>query len=106
MESAEEIVAQYQEKQKAGFMYGTLRHPRTVQTELLHESGTYSQNLMGPQFDEFNIKNDEHTCGASGVQSVVPPPPMFEEGNMNPKTPLIAKKNGKPEKKDKMESRV
>jgi len=106
VESAEEIVAQYREKQKAGFMYGTLRHPRTVQTELLHESGTYSQNLMGPQFGEFNIKNDEHTCGASGVQSVVPPPPMFEEGNMNPKTPLIAKKNGKPEKKDKMESRV
>jgi len=94
VESAEEIVAQYREKQKAGFMYGTLRHPRTVQTELLHENGTYSQNLMGQKFGEFNLKNDEHTCGASGVQSVVPPPPMFEEGNMNPKTPLIAKKSG------------
>ena len=106
VESAEEIVAQYREKQKAGFMYGTLRHPRTVQTELLHENGTYSQNLMGQKFGEFNLKNDEHTCGASGVQSVVPPPPMFEEGNLNPKTPLIAKKSGKGEKKDKMESRV
>ena len=48
----------------------------------------------------------EHTCGLGPGPSVVPPPPMFEEGNVNPKTPLIAKKVGKGEKKDKMESRV
>ena len=76
-ESAEEFVAAYREKQRAGFMYGTLRHapPR-------------------------------HTCGGPApAPAVVPPPPMFEEqGAANPKTPLIATKKG--EKKDKMESRV
>ena len=76
-ESAEEFVAAYREKKRAGFMYGTLRHapPR-------------------------------HTCGGPApAPAVVPPPPMFEEpGAANPKTPLIATKKG--EKKDKMESRV
>ena len=74
-ESAQEFVEQYREKQKAGFMYGTLR-PAVV-----------------PGYPE---------CGG-----VVPPPPMFEEGNVNLKTPLLLpKKTGKSEKKDKMESRV
>ena len=97
VESADEIVAQYREKQKAGFMYGTLRHPRIVQTKPGHEGGpagygTGDAYLAGGA--------EEHTCGGT----VVPPPPMFEEGNMSQKTPLIGKK-GK-EKKDKMESRV
>ena len=96
-ESAEEFVAQYREKQKAGFMYGTLRRGQ--------ESGYSNSNIMiTPQF---SADYPEHTCGlAAGAGSVVPPPPMFEEGNVNPKTPLIAKKVGKSEKKDKMESRV
>ena len=83
-ESAEEFVAQYREKQRAGFMYGTLRRPA-------HE-----------------LAIAEHTCGLGGPGSVVPPPPMFEEGNIGSKTPLIAQKKvgKKGEKKDKMESRV
>ena len=90
-------MAQYREKQKAGFMYGTLRRGQ--------ESGYSNSNIMiTPQF---SADYPEHTCGlAAGAGSVVPPPPMFEEGNVNPKTPLIAKKVGKSEKKDKMESRV
>ena len=76
--SAQEFVTQYREKQKAGFMYGTLRP----------SSSTGYQE-----------------CG--GSQAVLPPPPMFEEGNVNPKTPLLLpKKTGKSDKKDKMESRV
>ena len=78
--SAQEFIAQYREKQKAGFMYGTLRHNSAM---------TYS---------------DPHTCPVT--QGVLPPPPAFEEGNINPKTPLLTKKVGKSEKKDKMESRV
>lgn len=94
-ESAEEIVAQFREKQKAGFMYGTLRPPRILQTK------PGSQDSGSGGFAGFLPSQDEpHTCGGS----VVPPPPMFEEGNMSQKTPLIGKK-GK-EKKDKMESRV
>ena len=83
-ESAEEFVAQYREKQRAGFMYGTLRRPA-------HE-----------------LAIAEHTCGLGAPGSVVPPPPMFEEGNIGSKTPLIAQKKvgKKGEKKDKMESRV
>ena len=74
-ESAQEFVEQYREKQKAGFMYGTLRP---------------------------NVNPGYPDCGG-----VVPPPPMFEEGNVNLKTPLLLpKKTGKSEKKDKMESRV
>ena len=46
----------------------------------------------------------DHTC--SVAQGVLPPPPAFEEGNINPKTPLLTKKAGKSDKKDKMESRV
>ena len=93
-ESAEEFVAQYREKQRAGFMYGTLRRPHG------HDVLTNGQ---------------EHTCGLGlgPPGSVVPPPPMFEEGNIGSKTPLIAQKQKcvavgkKPgEKKDKMESRV
>ena len=83
-------------------MYGTLRHNRQGQP-----SDSYNSNIMiaagpGASFDGF----PEHTCGLAQGPAVVPPPPMFEEGNVNPKTPLIAKKVGKGEKKDKMESRV
>ena len=80
--SAQEFIAQYREKQKAGFMYGTLR-PNAAMT-----------------YQDFT----EHTCSVG--QGVLPPPPAFEEGNINPKTPLLTKKAGKSEKKDKMESRV
>ena len=87
-ESAEEFVAQYREKQRAGFMYGTLRHQ------------------VRPHGHE--MTSGEHTCGLGPPGSVVPPPPMFEEGNIGSKTPLLAQKKvgKKGEKKDKMESRV
>ena len=98
MESAEEIVAQYREKQKAGFMYGTLRHPRILQTKPGHEGGGAPQGYGVPG-EAFLGGAEEHTCGGS----VVPPPPMFEEGNMSQKTPLIGKKV---KEKNKMESRV
>ena len=79
-------------------MYGTLRHNRPPGSR--HGSETYNSNIaISSQYGDLL----EHTCGGA---SVVPPPPMFEEGNINPKTPLIAKKIGKGEKKDKMESRV
>ena len=80
--SAQEFIAQYREKQKAGFMYGTLRP---------------NSNMTYQDFAD-------HTC--SVAQGVLPPPPAFEEGNINPKTPLLTKKAGKSDKKDKMESRV
>ena len=77
-------------------MYGTLRHQGRSHG---HDGMTNGQ---------------EHTCGLGlgPPGSVVPPPPMFEEGNIGSKTPLIAQKQKcvvgkKPgEKKDKMESRV
>ena len=94
-ETAEEAVAQYREQQKAGFMYGTLRRP------LPGEPAAFSAGLLGG-FREEQLGYSGHTA----AQSVVPPPPMFEEGNVNQKTPLLAKKSGKTEKKDKMESRV
>jgi hypothetical protein len=96
VESAEEIVAQYREKQKAGFMYGTLhRQPRILQTK--PGGGPEASGGFQPFLGQ---EHEQHTCGGS----VVPPPPMFEEGVMSQKTPLIGKK-GK-DKKDKMESRV
>ena len=90
-ESAEEFVAQYREKQKAGFMYGTLRH-----------AGRAAISADNPRMRT----QAEHTCGLG--PPVVPPPPMFEEGNVSSKTPLITQKKvgKKGEKKDKMESRV
>ena len=96
VESAEEIVAQYREKQKAGFMYGTLRHPRILQTKPGQEGAPQGYGVPG---EAFLGGAEEHTCGGS----VVPPPPMFEEGNMSQKTPLIGKKV---KEKNKMESRV
>lgn len=107
-ESAEEFVAQYREKQKAGFMYGTLRHTRHPPPPPREQTETYNSNITiaASQYGDFT----EHTCGMASVPgpSVVPPPPMFEEGNVNvgSKTPLITKKVGKTDKKDKMESRV
>ena len=108
-ESAEEFVAQYREKQKAGFMYGTLRHTRHPPPPPPQQTETYNPNITisASQFGDFT----EHTCGMGHVSgpSVVPPPPMFEEGgsvNVGSKTPLITKKGGKTDKKDKMESRV
>ena len=86
-------VIEFCEKQKAAFMYGTLRNNQA-------NSDLRVQNFHGfPKFGAGGGGGEDPGC-------VVPPPPMFEEGNLNMKTPLIAKKCGKPEKKDKMESRV
>ena len=90
-------------------MYGTLRHTRHPPPPPTQQTETYNSNITisASQFGDFT----EHTCGMGHVSgpSVVPPPPMFEEGgsvNVGSKTPLITKKGGKTDKKDKMESRV
>ena len=62
------------------------------------------QPAYPPFQSKFGVSGSGHVSDEHG--HVVPPPPMFEEGNLNMKTPLITKKCGKTEKKDKMESRV
>ena len=93
-------VVDFCEKQRAGFMYGTLRHNRGKQDFC---SSSYSGN---PGFPGNGVEETSVTQPPQIHGCLVPPPPMFEEGNLNIKTPLIAKKCGKSEKKDKMESRV
>ena len=118
MSSPRELLLQMsmRDKHRAGFMYGTLR---------LHQQhpGRHQQQLPPPQFG-----NNSHQAAASaavmacrgdelggggGSGGVVPPPPMFEEGvGLIPRTAAapgsgtLKKCAGKPEKKDKMESRV
>ena len=95
-------VIEFCEKQKAAFMYGTLRNKQHHHTD----PAAAQSNFNG--FPKLGGGGRGVVGGGEDPGCVVPPPPMFEEGNLNMKTPLIAKKcgGGKTEKKDKMESRV
>ena len=117
------MILKYREKQRAGFMYGTLRHVRSSKNgldcdgEVVAGLDPKEMGLLG--LDLGYQANPNY--GDRG--SVVPPPPMFEEGKQPcAKTPLLQGKNqgkaplipGKPaliqgkngKKPDKMESRV
>ena len=89
----------------ASSVYGTMRRSRDASCQLtqsrdachqLSQSTSASGPLPGVGGQQ---GGEEH-----GI--VVPPPPMFEEGKLSMKTPLIHKKCCKDGKKDKIESRV
>jgi hypothetical protein len=105
------------DKHRAGFMYGTLRHPAAGGQRHNHQLPP-RQFAGGNPLPPGAVKACRgEELGGGGGGGVVPPPPMFEEGG------LVARSNngggvvvaggtlkkcpiGKPEKKDKMESRV
>ncbi len=109
------------DKHRAGFMYGTLRHPAAGQRhnhQLPPRQFAGGNPLLPPAGAVKACRaSGEELGGGGGGGGVVPPPPMFEEGG------IVARSNngggvvvaggtlkkcpiGKPEKKDKMESRV
>ena len=94
------------DKHRAGFMYGTLRHPQRHNHQLPPPLFSGSSQLPSGTVNPCRA-NSEEMGGGGGV---VPPPPMFEEGGLAARsmTGGTLKKcaGGKPEKKDKMESRV
>ena len=111
LDSPDDLIAEYRDKQRAGFMYGTLRNARSSRSGL--DDGSLADGPeviagLGPESGLLVHDQLVHE-GEEGAKSVVPPPPMFEENKLNAKTPLVGK-NGRPakngKKQDKMESRV
>lgn len=112
------------DKHQAGFMYGTLRHhaPASSLQRHLHQHQLppppFGNQQLPPPGAVIGCRGDSEKLGGGGG-GVVPPPPMFEEGGLIARPAAIGiggggsgtlKKcpggAGKPEKKDKMESRV